>query len=147
MGGMPREQKMLKGHLPRVIYHQVYNVYEDRHTLRPSSTYWTPEEVMRVSARFSVSSFNAFSACPAECRKSTRVTYIYIYIYIYIFLYLSLYICIYIYKFIYIYAYIYIYIACLYPAESQLETAKSQHESQRKFRKRKRSPSSWVSGF
>ena len=23
-GGEPREQKMLKGHLPRVIYHQVY---------------------------------------------------------------------------------------------------------------------------
>jgi len=23
-GGVPREQKMLKGHLPRVIYHQVY---------------------------------------------------------------------------------------------------------------------------
>ena len=29
LGGVPREQKMLKGHLPRVIYHQVYNVYED----------------------------------------------------------------------------------------------------------------------
>jgi hypothetical protein len=25
----PREQKMLKGHLPGVIYHQVFNVYED----------------------------------------------------------------------------------------------------------------------
>ena len=24
VGGVPREQKMLKGHLPRVIYHQVY---------------------------------------------------------------------------------------------------------------------------
>ena len=24
MGGVPREQKMLKGHLPRIIYHQVY---------------------------------------------------------------------------------------------------------------------------
>ena len=24
LGGAPREQKMLKGHLPRVIYHQVY---------------------------------------------------------------------------------------------------------------------------
>ena len=24
MGGVPREQKMLKGHLPRVIYHHVY---------------------------------------------------------------------------------------------------------------------------
>ena len=24
-GGVPREQKMLKGHLPRVIYHQVYS--------------------------------------------------------------------------------------------------------------------------
>ena len=23
MGGVPREQKLLKGHLPRVIYHQV----------------------------------------------------------------------------------------------------------------------------
>ena len=25
LGGVPREQKMLKGHLPRVIYHQVYS--------------------------------------------------------------------------------------------------------------------------
>ena len=24
MGGVPRDQKMLKGHLPRVMYHQVY---------------------------------------------------------------------------------------------------------------------------
>ena len=24
LGGVPREQKMLKGHLPRVVYHQVY---------------------------------------------------------------------------------------------------------------------------
>jgi len=24
LGGVPREQKMLKGHLSRVIYHQVY---------------------------------------------------------------------------------------------------------------------------
>jgi len=24
LGGVPREQKMLKGHLPRVIYHQLY---------------------------------------------------------------------------------------------------------------------------
>ena len=24
LGGVPREQKMLKGHLPRVIYHQIY---------------------------------------------------------------------------------------------------------------------------
>ena len=24
LGGVPREQKMLKGHLPRVIYHQAY---------------------------------------------------------------------------------------------------------------------------
>ena len=25
LGGVPREQKMLKGHLPRVIYHRVYS--------------------------------------------------------------------------------------------------------------------------
>ena len=25
-GGVPREQKMLKGHLPRVTYHRVYSV-------------------------------------------------------------------------------------------------------------------------
>ena len=39
LGGVPREQKMFKGHLPRVIYHQVYQytkitegilVYEDK---------------------------------------------------------------------------------------------------------------------
>ena len=24
LGGVPREKKMLEGHLPRVIYHQVY---------------------------------------------------------------------------------------------------------------------------
>ena len=29
LGGVPREQNMLKGHLPRVIYHQVILVYED----------------------------------------------------------------------------------------------------------------------
>ena len=26
VGGVPQEQKMLKGHLPRVIYHQVYEM-------------------------------------------------------------------------------------------------------------------------
>ena len=26
LGGVPREQKMLKGHLPRVIHHQVYKI-------------------------------------------------------------------------------------------------------------------------
>ena len=26
-GGVPREHTMIKGHLPRVVYHQVYNVY------------------------------------------------------------------------------------------------------------------------
>jgi len=29
-GGVPREQKMLKGHLPRVIYHQIYSVYKHK---------------------------------------------------------------------------------------------------------------------
>ena len=29
LGGVPREQKMLKGHLPRVIYHHLYNVFEE----------------------------------------------------------------------------------------------------------------------
>ena len=29
LGRVPREQKMLTGYLPRVVYHQVYNVYED----------------------------------------------------------------------------------------------------------------------
>ena len=32
LGGVPREQKMLKGHLPRVIYHQLL-VYEDNRAL------------------------------------------------------------------------------------------------------------------
>ena len=27
LGGVPREHKMLQGHLPRVVYHQVHNVY------------------------------------------------------------------------------------------------------------------------
>jgi hypothetical protein len=31
-GGVAREQKMLKGRLPRVIYHRVYSVYEDKHS-------------------------------------------------------------------------------------------------------------------
>jgi len=30
LGGVPREQKMLKGHLPRVIYHQVYQFTKKR---------------------------------------------------------------------------------------------------------------------
>ena len=30
MGGVPREQNMLKGHLPRVIDHRIYLVYEDK---------------------------------------------------------------------------------------------------------------------
>jgi len=32
MGGVPREQKMLKGHLPRVIYHQAYLYTKSRKT-------------------------------------------------------------------------------------------------------------------
>ena len=35
LGGVPPEQKMLKGHLPRVIYHQVY-LYTKKHV----SGYW-----------------------------------------------------------------------------------------------------------
>jgi len=31
LGGVPREQKMLKGHLPRVIYHQVYQYTKMNH--------------------------------------------------------------------------------------------------------------------
>ena len=31
VGGFSREQKMLKGYLPRVVYHRVYSVYEDQH--------------------------------------------------------------------------------------------------------------------
>ena len=30
LGRVPREQKMLKGHLPGVIYLQVYNVYKNK---------------------------------------------------------------------------------------------------------------------
>jgi len=30
LAGIPKEQKILKGRLPRVMYHQVYNVYEDQ---------------------------------------------------------------------------------------------------------------------
>ena len=37
VGGVPREQKMLKGHLPRVIYHQVY--YSIRRTSGGSPRY------------------------------------------------------------------------------------------------------------
>jgi len=33
LGGVPREQKMLKGHLPRVIYHQVYQYTKTNETL------------------------------------------------------------------------------------------------------------------
>jgi len=33
LGGVLREQKMLKGHLPRVIYHRVYLVHEYYRTL------------------------------------------------------------------------------------------------------------------
>ena len=30
MGGVSQEQKILKGHLPRVIYHRVYSAHEDK---------------------------------------------------------------------------------------------------------------------
>ena len=33
LGGVPREQKKLKGHLPRVIYHQVYYYTEIIHSI------------------------------------------------------------------------------------------------------------------
>ena len=33
LGGVPREQKMLKGHLPRVIYHRVYSNIRNKKTL------------------------------------------------------------------------------------------------------------------
>ena len=36
-GGVPREQKMLKGHLPRVIYHQVYS---NMRRLRPATKFF-----------------------------------------------------------------------------------------------------------
>ena len=29
LGEVPREQEMLKGHLPRVVYHQVYQYTKD----------------------------------------------------------------------------------------------------------------------
>jgi len=41
LGGVPREQKMLKGHLPRVIYHQVYeytNIRVSEQTASPPNT-------------------------------------------------------------------------------------------------------------
>ena len=31
LGVVPREQKTLKGHLPRVLYHRVYLVYGDEY--------------------------------------------------------------------------------------------------------------------
>jgi len=31
LGRVPREQQMLKGHLPTVLYHRVYSVYEDEY--------------------------------------------------------------------------------------------------------------------
>jgi len=36
LGAVPREQKMLKGHLPRVIYHRIYSNIR-RKTARPSA--------------------------------------------------------------------------------------------------------------
>jgi len=30
MGGVPQEQKILKRHLPRVLCHRVYSIYEDK---------------------------------------------------------------------------------------------------------------------
>ena len=37
LGGVPREQKMLKGHLPRVTYHKMY--YSTEKTRRPISAH------------------------------------------------------------------------------------------------------------
>ena len=33
LGGVPREQKMLKGHLPRVIYHRVYQYTKTKYLI------------------------------------------------------------------------------------------------------------------
>jgi len=30
LGAVPRKKEMLKGHLPRVIHHPVYNVYQEK---------------------------------------------------------------------------------------------------------------------
>ena len=48
-GGLPREQKMLKEHLPRVVYHFVYNVYYGYGSRPSASLEATP--LMLISAR------------------------------------------------------------------------------------------------
>ena len=47
-GEVPREQKTLEGHLPRVIYHQVYwytrNTYPESYITKYPSTHGTPSQ-------------------------------------------------------------------------------------------------------
>ena len=57
--GVPREQKMLKGHLPRVIYHQVYEytkIKESNGPERPPSTSTRGRRTRGRSTRPSTSS-------------------------------------------------------------------------------------------
>jgi len=42
LGGVPRAQKMLKGHLPRVIYHQIYTAYKDKEPCDGWAAAWLP---------------------------------------------------------------------------------------------------------
>ena len=50
-GGVPREQKILKGHLPRVIYHQVYLYTKIKRRPRFTLSGW--RETLHVTALLS----------------------------------------------------------------------------------------------
>ena len=41
LGGVLQEQKMLKGHLPRVMYHQIYEYAKTRYWLHSTPLAWS----------------------------------------------------------------------------------------------------------
>ena len=74
LGGVPREQTMLKGHLPRVIHHQVYK-YTKKTGSHSTAWYRASSETRGVALTFGVVS--TFASEPRrrlvqECLAHTR---------------------------------------------------------------------------
>ena len=64
--GVPREQKMLKGHLPRVIYHQVYCCFTHTKNMATFVSKAGPNQPPRIFLK------NGFAALHASYRLFRR---------------------------------------------------------------------------
>jgi len=69
-GGTPREQKMLKGHLPRVIFHHVYKYTEMKDTEK-----LTCARAARRTMRFSKPQ-KSVGTWSNVCQKGTKINVI-----------------------------------------------------------------------